>query len=146
MVTDAVAKSSETNQDVDEEEEEDFTKADDYDGHQPKPDYIVAVEVYNHKIHSQYRDYSLLTNILKYDHVVFYEIPYSLKTEDNKNIVIPCVFRDEYYRYNFGMPIYLSVPRYNCKGKDIQEALQVTRNISNTFSSVYYMILFCFRK
>ncbi|CAF4316324.1 unnamed protein product [Rotaria sp. Silwood2] len=139
-MTDATSKPGETNQDEDnvededeqeEEEEEDFTKADDYDGHKPKPDYILAVEVYNHRIHLQYRDNAPLTNILKYDQVVFYEVPDSLKEEDSEKISIPCIFRDDCYHYNFGLPIYISVPRNNCKGRDIQEAFEKT--IGNFF-------------
>ncbi|CAF4888812.1 unnamed protein product [Rotaria sp. Silwood1] len=136
VTTDTASKSGETNQDEEddddeeeEEEEEDFTKADDYDGHKPTPDYILAVEVYNHRIHLQYRDNSPLTNILRCDKIVFYEISYPSKKEDSEKISIPCIFRDDYYHYDFGLPIYVSVPRHNCKGKDIQEALQKT--ISN---------------
>ncbi|CAF2712660.1 unnamed protein product [Rotaria sp. Silwood2] len=134
MITDVATKSGETNQDEDEDEdeedeedeEEDFTKEDDYDRDKPKPDYIVAVEVYKHRINLQYRDNTPLTAIFKYDQIVFYEVPNSLKKEDSENILIPCIFRDDYYHYDFGLPIYLTVPRQNCKGRDIQEALQKT--------------------
>ncbi|CAF1224949.1 unnamed protein product [Rotaria sordida] len=134
IMIDIASESNETtNQDEDEDEDEDennededFTKADDYNGHKPKPDHILPVEVYNHRIHLQYRDNTLLTNIFKYDQIVFYETPDSLKKEDSENILIPCIFRDEYHHYNFGLPIYLSVPKHNCKGRNIQEALQKT--------------------
>ncbi|CAF4083947.1 unnamed protein product [Rotaria sordida] len=125
METDNTSKSDEINQGEEEEdEEEDFTKASDYDGHQPKPDYILATEIYNHRIHLQYPDNNSLTSILDRDQVVFYEVPDSLKIVDSKKILIPCTFRDEYHHNNFGLPIYLSIPRHNCKGRDIQEALQ----------------------
>jgi hypothetical protein len=118
------SKSNETDQ---EEEEEDFTKDDDYDGHKPKPNCILPVEVFNHRIHLQYRNDSLLTNIFKNDQIVFYEIPDPSKEENKEKISIPCIFRDDYLQHNFGLPIYISVPTYNCKGNDIQEALQVRK-------------------
>ncbi|CAF4895355.1 unnamed protein product, partial [Rotaria magnacalcarata] len=52
MNTDSAASNSnqsnrnDDDENDEEEEEEDFTKASDYDGHQPKPDYILAVEIY----------------------------------------------------------------------------------------------------
>ncbi|CAF0818619.1 unnamed protein product [Rotaria sp. Silwood1] len=50
--TDAGSEFNETNQDEGEEEEEkDFTKALDCDGHQPKSDHILTVEINNHQIH-----------------------------------------------------------------------------------------------
>ncbi|CAF4393173.1 unnamed protein product [Rotaria socialis] len=130
MGTDSAASNSnqsnrnDDDDDDEEEEEEDFTKASDYDGHQPKPDYILAAEIYNHRVHLQYGDNTLLTSILERHCVVFYEVPYSLKKSDSDKILMPCTFRDDYHHYNFGLPIYLSVPRNDCKGKDIQEALQ----------------------
>ncbi|CAF2526312.1 unnamed protein product [Rotaria sp. Silwood2] len=128
METDAASKLNGTNQDEEEEEEEeeeeDFTKASDYDGHQPKPDHILSAEIYNHRIHLQYSDNTLLTTILERDQVVFYEVPDSLKAVDSEKILMPCIFRDDNYRQNFGLPMYLSIPRRNCKGRDIQEALQ----------------------
>jgi ubiquitin C-terminal hydrolase len=116
----------EDEEDEEEEENEDFTKAPDYDGHQPKPELILAAEVYNHRIHLQYSDNSSLTSILDRDQIVFYETPNSLKKGNSDNILMPCVFRDENTRQNFGYPIYLSIPRHNCRGKDIQDALQET--------------------
>jgi hypothetical protein len=136
MDTDGASASNDFNQDEEEEEEEDFTKLPGYDGHQPKPDFILSAEVYNHRIHLQYRDDASLTNILERDQIVFYETPDSLKKGSNTNILMPCVFRDDLTRQNFGYPIYLSVPRNDCTGKDIQDALQVKHkilNISNIF-------------
>jgi ubiquitin carboxyl-terminal hydrolase 4/11/15 len=122
----------EEDDDEDEEEEkEDFTKEPDYDGHQPKPELILAVEVYNHRIHLQYSDNASLTSILDRDQIVFYETSNSLKKGSNDRILMPCVFRDEDTRQNFGYPIYLSIPRHDCRGKDIQEALQVNKSILN---------------
>jgi hypothetical protein len=122
----------EEDDDEDEEEEkEDFTKEPDYDGHQPKPELILAAEVYNHRIHLQYSDNASLTSILDRDQIVFYETSNSLKKGSNDRILMPCVFRDEDTRQNFGYPIYLSIPRHDCRGKDIQEALQVNKSILN---------------
>ena len=129
--------------DEEEEEEEDFTKAPDYDGHQPKPDFILSAEVYNHRIHLQYWDDASLTSILERDQIVFYEVPDSLKKENNENILMPCVFRDENNRQNFGYPIYLSIPRHNCTGKDIQDALQVKIHTKylRYFSFIYFFYI-----
>ncbi|CAF3545275.1 unnamed protein product [Rotaria sordida] len=108
-------------------EEEDFTKASDYDEHQPKPDYILAVEIHNHRIHLLYTDKHLLKSIVECDQIVFYEIPVSLKKENNDKILMPCVFReDDRNHKNFGLPFYVNIPRHNCKGSDIEEELQKT--------------------
>ncbi|CAF1045772.1 unnamed protein product [Adineta ricciae] len=105
-------------------DEEDLTKADDYDGHQPKPDYIHPVEVYNHRIHLQYNESHALTRIIDRDQIVFYESEHSLKSDKQTGILMPCTFREVDYRQNFGLPIYLSLPRKNCTGKNIRDALQ----------------------
>jgi hypothetical protein len=110
----------------DDEQEEDLTLAPDYDGHQPKTELILPVEVYNHRIHLQYSDDALLTNILERDQIVFYEVPVSLKKENNDTILMPCLFRtSDSLHQNFGLPIYLNIPRHKCTGKHIQDALQV---------------------
>jgi hypothetical protein len=144
MDTDSASASSENNQDEEEKEEEeekeDFTKASDYDGHQPKPDFILTAEVYNHRIHLQYSDNTLLRNIFERDQIVFYEVPNSLKKGNNENILMPCVFREENNRQNFRYPIYLSIPRHDCKGKHIQEALQVKNMIPNISKNSHLFI------
>ena len=110
----------------DEPEEEDPTKAADYDGHQPKADHILAAEIYNHRIHLQYRDDTVLTNIIERDQVAFYEVADSLKKDNSDTILMPAVFRsDDSFHDYFGLPIYVSVPRQRCTGQDIQNALQV---------------------
>lgn len=115
----------------DDEQEEDFTAAPDYDGHQPRSELILPVEVYNHRIHLQYNDDSLLTNILERDQIVFYEVPVSLKKENNETILMPCLFRTaDSLHQNFGLPIYLNIPRHKCTGRHIQDALQ---NCVNNF-------------
>ena len=111
-----------------EEEEEDLTKAKDYDGHQPDPNFILMAEIYNSRIYSQYKDETFLTNVLERDRVVFYQTPNSLKGANIDTILMPCVFRStDTYRSNFGLPFYVNIPRKNCKGKDIDEALKVIR-------------------
>lgn len=142
MEVDKAAASNENNHDEQEEEEkEDFTKEPDYDGHQPKPDHILMAEVYNHRIHLQYSDNSLLTNILDRDQIVFYETPYSSKTPNNATILMPCIFEEENTRQRFGHPVYLSVPRHDCRGKDILKALQVTYLLFHIF--YIYLYIFC---
>jgi ubiquitin carboxyl-terminal hydrolase 4/11/15 len=132
MDTDSASASSENNQDEEEKEDkEDFTKALDYDGHQPKPDFILSAEVYNHRIHLQYSDNTLLRNIFDRDQIVFYEVPDSLKEGNSENILMPCVFREKNNRQSFRYPIYLNIPRHDCEGKHIQEALQVKNMIPN---------------
>ncbi|CAF4349932.1 unnamed protein product, partial [Rotaria magnacalcarata] len=109
----------------DDEQEDDLTLAPDYDGHQPKAELILPVEVYNHRIHLQYSDDALLTNILERDQIVFYEVPVSLKKENNETILMPCLFRTaDSLHQNFGLPIYLNIPRHKCTGRHIQDALQ----------------------
>jgi hypothetical protein len=115
-----------------EDEEEDVTKASDYDGHKPKPDFILSAEIYNHRVYLQYRDDTPLTNIMERDRIVFYEVPSSLKQENSDTILMPCLFRSaDSYRHGFGLPIYLNIPRHNCRGEDIHKALQVINTIAN---------------
>jgi hypothetical protein len=112
----------------DDDYEDDLTLASDYDGHQPKSELILPVEVYNHRIHLQYSDDALLANILERDQIVFYEVPVSLKKENNETILMPCLFRTaDSAHQNFGLPIYLNIPRHKCTGKHIQDALQVDK-------------------
>jgi hypothetical protein len=54
---------------------------------------------------------------------------------------MPCVFREENNRQNFGYPIYLSIPRRDCKGKDIQEALQVNI-LYQTYHTLFHSSIF----
>jgi hypothetical protein len=84
----------------------------------------------------------MLTSIMERDQIVFYEVPDSLKKSNSENILMPCVFREENSRQNFGYPIYLSLPRHNCKGKDIQQALQVNKIQYPTFHAFYYPFIF----
>jgi hypothetical protein len=125
----------------DDEQEEDLTLAPDYDGHQPKPELILPVEVYNHRIHLQYSDDALLTSILERDQVVFYEVPVSLKKENNETILMPCLFRTaDSLHQNFGLPVYLNIPRHKCTGKHIQDALQVKLSSQLLISTIYFFI------
>ena len=91
--------------------------------HCPKSDFILAVEVYNHRIHLQYSDKALLTNILDRDLIVFYETPYSLNEENNSYILMPCYFQRLPDKKPFALPIYLSVPRTKCRGQHIFDSL-----------------------
>ena len=122
----------------DEPEDEDPTKAADYDGHQPKVEHVLATEIYNHRIHLQYRDDAPLSNIIERDHVAFFEVADSLKKDNSESILMPVAFRsdDSFHEY-FGMPIYVSVPRQHCTGQDIQNALQVRHRLSSISSIIF---------
>jgi len=122
-VNGSIASNDSEQEDKEEQEQEqDFTKDEDYDGHKPRPDRIYAVEVFNNRIYTEYQKNSPLNNILKNDQIVFHEIPGP--SEDEK-ILVPCLFRETNYSSLFGLPIYISVPKFNCKGSDIQKELQV---------------------
>ncbi|CAF0758967.1 unnamed protein product [Didymodactylos carnosus] len=108
---------------LNENDDNDFL--DDNDDHIPKLDHILPTEVYNHRIHLQYSDDALLANILERDQIVFYEVPVSLKKENNETILMPCILRTmDNMHQNFGLPFYLNIPRHKCQGKHILEALQ----------------------
>jgi hypothetical protein len=80
----------------------------------------------------QYSDDALLTNILERDQIVFYEVPVSLKKENNDTILMPCLFRTaDSLHQNFGLPIYLNIPRHKCTGRHIHDALQVNCPLSH---------------
>lgn len=105
--------------------------------HLPKSDYILPVEVYNHRVHLQYPDNRLLKEISMRDQIVFYEIPYSVNGLNNPSILMPCLFRNETSKQLFGLPIYLTVPRQECRGTDVRDALQ------RTLDKFYNPIIMC---
>ncbi|CAF1545387.1 unnamed protein product, partial [Didymodactylos carnosus] len=124
-------------------ENDDSDFLDENDDHVPKSDHILATEVYNHRIHLQYSDDTLLSNILERDQIVFYEVPVSLKKENNDTILMPCLLRTmDSMHQNFGLPFYLNIPRHKCQGKNILEALQqvignfLPLNTSSSSSSI----------
>jgi hypothetical protein len=92
--------------------------------HLPKPDFILAAEVYNHRIYLQFNDNTSLSSIEKRDVIVFHETPYSLNDQNNPCILMPCSFRRLPDKSLFGWPVYLSVPRTGCRGQHILGALQ----------------------
>lgn len=91
--------------------------------HQPKVDFLLATEVYNHRIHLQFEDSHLLSLIQDQDKIVFYEMPYSLEKLDHPCLPIPCSFRRLPNKEPFGVPIFLSLPRQGCRGQDVIEAI-----------------------
>ena len=91
--------------------------------HLPKPDFILPVEIYNYRIHLQYKDNTLLNGIHERDVTVFYEIPHSLNSQNNQRILMPCFFQRDLGKKPFGLPIYLDVPRTGCRGQQVLDAL-----------------------
>ncbi|CAF1035208.1 unnamed protein product [Didymodactylos carnosus] len=113
--------------DNDDENLNDNDFLDENDDHIPKVDHILPTEVYNHCVHLQYSNDSLLSNILEHDQIVFYEVPVSLNKENNETILMPCFLRaGDIWHQNFGLPFYLNIPRHICHGKNIVDALQQT--------------------
>jgi hypothetical protein len=100
--------------------------------HLPKPDFILPVEVYKHRVHSKFNEKTVLRNILERDVIVFYETQHSLSEQDNPRILMPCLFQCNLEKKSFGLPIYLSVPRRGCRGQDVRDALHDT--LGNFFS------------
>ena len=94
----------------------------DYD-HQPKSAFILAVEVYNHRIHLQFEETHPLNLIQDQDKIVFYEMPYSLEESNNPRILMPCSFRTLPNKQPFGLPIFLNIPRRGCRGQDLIEVI-----------------------
>jgi hypothetical protein len=91
--------------------------------HLPKSDFILPVEVCDHRVYLQYSGETELNQIQERDIIVFYETPSSLNTANNPRILMPCVFQNSQTKQHFGLPIYLSVPRVGCRGKDVRDAL-----------------------
>ena len=94
--------------------------------HQPKTDFILPVNVYNHHVRRQYSDDTKLACINDNGVLVFYETPHSLVEPDNSQILMPCCFGHLLSNTLFGFPIYLSVPRNECQGQDVLNALHNT--------------------
>ncbi|CAF2959325.1 unnamed protein product [Rotaria sp. Silwood2] len=91
--------------------------------HHPKYNFILPVEVYNSRIHLQFRENNLLNNILNRDLIVFYETPYPLDDDNSTKILMPCHFRRQPNKSLFALPIFLNVPRQECRGQHILDAL-----------------------
>ncbi|CAF0715229.1 unnamed protein product [Adineta steineri] len=98
--------------------------------HQPKYDFILPIEVYDHDVRSQYTNDHQLSLISRDESIFFYETPFSLKTKNNPNILMPCAFRRLPHKTLFGWPIFLNIPRTRCRGQDVQDALH---NLLGTF-------------
>jgi len=101
--------------------------------HQPKLDFILPAQVYDHLVRLQYDNNSELTSILENDKIVFYETPYSIAAQDSSRILMPCLFKRLPMKQRFALPIYLNVPRHGCLGQDVLEPLH---NILGTFFSL----------
>jgi hypothetical protein len=97
--------------------------------HQPKSDFILPVDIYNHRARQHYNDDTKLADILDNNIIVFYETPYSLVESNNSQILMPCRFKHLLSKTSFGFPIYLSVPRNECQGQDVLNALHNTLGI-----------------
>ena len=91
--------------------------------HRPQADYILATQIYNHRVRLQYQDRHSLKEITIRDKITFYETPYSLVQENNSRILMPCSFQHSTSKEPVGLPIYLDVPRHNCKGQDVRDAI-----------------------
>jgi hypothetical protein len=91
--------------------------------HLSKPDFILPVAVCDRRVRLHFSSASPLSQMSERDVIVFYETPYSLNEENNPCILMPCVFQRLPLRESFAWPIYLSVPRHGCKGRDIQDTL-----------------------
>jgi hypothetical protein len=115
--------------------------------HLPKQDFILPVEVYNHRVHLQYSDQTVLSNIKERDVIVFYQTPFSLDEKDNPWILMPCFFQRLPDKSSFGWPIYLKVPREGCQGQDVRDALhdalgnyfQLNSNIDQWLYEAYFL-------
>jgi hypothetical protein len=107
---------------------EEFTRGEKNDvftiGHLPKYDFIVPMEIYNHRFHMLFADDSLLSKILNSYVIVFYETPHAL-SGNNSRIFMPCLFQRNLEKSYFGLPICLTVPREGCRGQDVRDALHI---------------------
>jgi hypothetical protein len=91
--------------------------------HLLKSDFILPVEVYNHRIHLQFKNDALLTHILERDVIVFYETPYSLDDKGNPWVLMPCHFQRLPQKNGLGWPVYLKVPRKGCRCQHVLDEL-----------------------
>lgn len=91
--------------------------------HQPKSAFLLAVEVYNHRIHLQFDETHLLSLIQDQDEIVVYEVPFSLEEANNPRILMPCAFRTLPTKQPFGLPIFLNIPRRGCRGQDVADGI-----------------------
>jgi len=92
--------------------------------HQPRSDLILPVKIYDHNVSAQYVENHQLNMIAGDESVVFYEIPHSLNDQNNPCILMPCNFRRLPDNSLFGWPVYLSVPRKECRGQHVLDALR----------------------
>jgi hypothetical protein len=102
-----------------------------------KRNYYLATEVCQHRVRQRFtNDIQLKSIFNKIDELVLYETPFELKSVNlQQYCLILCRFQDGLpWDIKFGLPILLNVPRFQCRGRDLIDALDKT--LKNCFPSI----------
>jgi hypothetical protein len=97
-----------------------------------KRDYFLATEVCQYRVRQRLNNNIQLKTIFnQLDQLVLYETPFQLNTNYlEQYCLILCRFQDGLpWNINFGLPILLYVPRFQCRGKDVMHQLNQTLKI-----------------
>ena len=93
---------------------------------QQKRNSILATEVCQYRVRQRFNHEIYLKTIFnKIDELVLYETPFELTISNlQQYCLILCRFEDGLpWNIHFGLPILLTVPRYQCQGKDVIHVL-----------------------
>lgn len=96
-----------------------------------KRNYYLATEVCQYRVRQRFKNEIQLQTIFnKINELVLYEIPFELDTNNlQQYCFILCRFQDGLpWDIHFGLPILLHVPRFQCRGKNIIDALNQILN------------------
>ncbi len=94
-----------------------------------KRDHFLATEVCQYRVRQRFNnDIQLKTIFNKINELVLYETPFQLNTIYlQKYCLILCRFQNGLpWDIQFGLPILLHVPRFQCQGRDVIDALNQT--------------------
>ncbi len=94
-----------------------------------KRNHFLATEVCQYRVRQRFnKDIQLKTIFNKVDELVLYETPFELNTINlQQYCLILCRFQDGLpWNINFGLPILIHVPRFQCLGRDVIHQLKQT--------------------
>ncbi|CAF3632583.1 unnamed protein product [Rotaria sordida] len=97
-----------------------------------KRDYFLATEINQYRVRRRFtNDIQLKTIFNKIDELILYETPFELNTYNlQQYCLILCQLQDGLpWNIKFGLPILLNVPRFQCQGRDVINALDKILNI-----------------
>lgn len=94
-----------------------------------KPQYYLATEVCQHRIRQRFTNETSLRSIFnRIESLVLYETPFELNSPKLQEFcLILCRFEEGLpWEIRFGLPFLLTLPRFQCRGRDVIDLLDQT--------------------